>query len=71
MSPIKSKKCQFPIYDSIINKDKEENGNKPRISLYKRSKIQEIKKKNEENEQIILRDLNRKIKSIYDVFKNK
>ena len=71
VSPIKSKKCQFPIYDSIINKDKEENGNKPRISLYKKSKLQEIKKKNEENEQIILRDLNRKIKSIYDVFKNK
>ena len=71
VSPIKSKKCSFPIYDSIINKDKEENGNRAQISLYKRSKIQEIKKKNEENEQIILRDLNRKIKSIYDVFKNK
>ena len=71
VSPIKSKKCSFPIYDSIINKDREENGNKARISLYKKSKIQEIKKKNEENEQIILRDLNRKIKSIYDVFKNK
>ena len=71
VSPIKSKKCSFPIYDSIINKDREENGNKARISLYKKSKLQEIKKKNEENEQIILRDLNRKIKSIYDVFKNK
>ena len=44
---------------------------KRQISLYKRDKLKEIKKKNEENEQLILRDIHRKIKSIYDSFKYK
>ena len=45
--------------------------NRRQISLYKNEKMKELKKKNEENEQIILRDIHRKIKSIYDSFKYK
>ena len=41
------------------------------ITLYKRDKLKEIKKKKEENEQLILRDIHRKIKAIYDSFKYK
>ena len=33
--------------------------------------MNELNKKREENEQMILRDINRKIKSIYDNLKNK
>ena len=32
--------------------------------------MKELIKKKEENEQVILRDINRRIKSIYDSFKN-
>ena len=39
--------------------------------LYKKRKMNELNKKREENEQMILRDINRKIKSIYDNLKNK
>jgi TRAP-type mannitol/chloroaromatic compound transport system substrate-binding protein len=41
------------------------------ITLYKRDKLKEIKKKKEENEQLVLRDIHRKIKAIYDSFKYK
>ena len=39
--------------------------------LYKKRKMNELNKKREENEQMILRDINRKIKSIYDNLKSK
>ena len=48
-----------------------ERKNKRQISLYKKEKKKELKKQNEENEQIILRNINKKIKSIYDSFKYK
>ena len=39
--------------------------------LYKKRKMKEMILKNEDNEQMIIRDINRKIKSIYDNLKNK
>ena len=44
---------------------------KGNISLYKKQKINEFKKKNEENEQIIFKDIHKRIKSIYDSLKYK
>lgn len=49
-------------------KDMKYKGN---ISLYKKQKINEFKKKNEENEQIIFKDIHKRIKSIYDSLKYK
>ena len=49
-------------------KDMKYKGN---ISLYKKEKINEFKKKNEENEQIIFKDIHKRIKSIYDSLKYK
>ena len=75
VSPIKFKKdFQSSINNSSINKNinnveaKEIIKNK--MILYKKGKLKELKKK-EENEQVLLRDINRKIKSIYDSYKSK
>ena len=74
VSPIKknNKKESIPFYDSNIikNKNEKEKRNKIQINLYKKEKMKEIIQKKEENEQMILRDINRKIKSIYDDYKN-
>lgn len=76
-SPIKFKKNFHSSIDhtlknnfNIIKEDKKDKF-KRKISLYKRGKMKELNKKKEENEQIILRDINRKIKSIYDTFRKK
>lgn len=77
-SPIKFQKNDYLTIDknlknsiNIIKEDKE-NKLKSQITLYKKAKMKESNKKQEENnEQIILRDINRKIKSIYDTFRKK
>ena len=76
ISPIKNNKhlhlSNNQSSNHNINKfieDKEKNLKK-QIILYKKRKLKELKK-NEENEQMILRDINRRIKSIYDSLKTK
>jgi len=44
---------------------------KRNIFLYKKDKMNELREKNEENEQIILKDIHKRIKSIYDSLKYK
>lgn len=75
ISPIKNNKhlhlSNNQSSNHNINKfieDKEKNLKKQ--ILYKKRKLKELKK-NEENEQMILRDINRRIKSIYDSLKTK
>ena len=76
VSPIKCKKNIHSIINNspsikLINNNMEDKENlKKKIILYKKGKLKELKKK-EENEQVILRDINRKIKSIYDRYKDK
>ena len=52
-------------------KNEKEKYLEKKMILYKKRKMNELNKKREENEQMILRDINRKIKSIYDNLKNK
>ena len=60
-------------FSNTINNHKNEKGKsfEKTINLYKKRKINELNKKREENEQIILKDINRRIKTIYDNLKNK
>ena len=70
----KSKSIFLSYFNQMPNKtfsEIKERKNKRQISLYKKGKMNELKKQNEENEQIILRDIHRKIKSIYDSLKYK
>ena len=52
-------------------KNEKEKYLEKKMILYKKRKMNELNKKREEKEQKILRDINRKIKSIYDNLKNK
>jgi hypothetical protein len=55
-----------------LNSNKKKKGNKNQISLYNKrnnSISKEYIKKKEENEELFIKDINRRIKSIYDGFK--
>lgn len=70
----KSKSIFISASNQISKKNFSEIKNmkyKGNISLYKKQKINEFKKKNEENEQIIFKDIHKRIKSIYDSLKYK
>ena len=58
------------ISNKNINKHKYSIEKEKKGILYKKRKMKEMNMKKEDNEQIIIRDINRKIKSIYDNLKN-
>ena len=77
VSPIKHKNrnnflstINYTLKNNINYKDDRDKNLKRQIFLYKKGNMKELIKKKEENEQVILRDINRRIKSIYDSFKN-
>ena len=77
VSPIKHKNrnnflstINYTLKNNNNYKDDRDKNLKRQIFLYKKGNMKELIKKKEENEQVILRDINRRIKSIYDSFKN-
>ena len=73
VSPIKKNRKNFlsTINYTLKNNNNYKGDRKRQIFLYKKGNMKELIQKKEENEQVILRDINRRIKSIYDSFKSK